>query len=63
MFGLGAVKKVGRLRKASNVVVASAPMAGGGKRSARGQAIAKLMKEKQMSLPQASKYLKEHGGA
>ncbi len=36
---------------------------GAGKRSARGQAIAKLMKEKGMTLPQASKYLKEHGSA
>ena len=34
---------------------------GCGKRSARGQAIAKLMREKGMSLPEASKYLKQHG--
>jgi hypothetical protein len=35
--------------------------AGAGKRSARGQAIAKLMKEKGMTLGQASKHLKEQG--
>lgn len=41
---------------------APAPMAGG-KRAQRGQMISKLMKEKGMTLPQASKYLKEHGSA
>jgi hypothetical protein len=33
---------------------------GAGKRSARGQAISRIMKSKGMTLPQASKYLKEH---
>lgn len=32
----------------------------GGARAARGAAISKLMREKKMSLPEASKYLKEH---
>jgi hypothetical protein len=35
----------------------------GGKRAQRGAMISKLMKEKGMTLPQASKYLKEHGSA
>jgi hypothetical protein len=45
----------------------AAPMAGGashmegGKRAARGAAISKLMKEKGMTLGQASKHIKEHG--
>lgn len=33
----------------------------GGARAVRGAAISKLMREKGMSLPEASKYLKEHG--
>lgn len=33
----------------------------GGARAARGAAISRLMKEKGMTLPEASKYLKEHG--
>lgn len=40
---------------------AVAKMTTGGGRSARGQAIAKLMREKGMSLGEASKYLKENG--
>jgi hypothetical protein len=40
----------------------AAPMSGG-KRAARGAAISKLMKETGMSLPEASRYLKEHGSA
>lgn len=39
---------------------APAPMAGGA-RAARGAAISKLMKEKGMTLGQASKHIKEHG--
>lgn len=38
-------------------------MCGGGARSARGQAIAKLMREKGMTLGQASKHLKEQGSS
>lgn len=36
---------------------------GGKRKSARGQMIAKLMREKGMSLPEASRYLKAHGSA
>ncbi len=53
----------GAVMKKAVAPKASMAVAGGGKRSARGQAISKLMKEKGMSLPQASKYLKENGGA
>jgi hypothetical protein len=67
MFGLGAVKKAGRPRK-GGVVAGAGPsagagvVAGAGKRSARGQMISKLMKERGMTLPEASRFLKENGG-
>ena len=64
MFGLGADKKTrGRPRKNAVQPAKHNAMEGSGKRSARGQAISKLMKEKGLTLPQASKYLKEHGEA
>jgi hypothetical protein len=40
-----------------------APAGAGKKSSARGQMISKIMKEKGLTLGQASKYLKEHGSA
>lgn len=44
--------------------LAPAPkMVGSGARSARGQMISRIMKERGLSLGQASKYLKEHGSA
>jgi hypothetical protein len=57
--------EVAMLKKKGGAMKGCAATACGGasKRSARGQAIAKLMKEKGMTLPQASKYLKENGGA
>ena len=51
----------GMVRKAP--ATAPAAMKGTGARSARGQAIAKLMREKNMTLPEASRYLKQHGSA
>lgn len=44
-----------------SVAPAAATAVKGGARAMRGAAISKLMKEKGMSLPEASKYLKEHG--
>jgi hypothetical protein len=68
LFGLGAEKKArGRPKKGSALpagagLAGAGPVAGAGKRSARGQMISKLMKEKGMSLPEASRFLKENGG-
>lgn len=59
MFGLGA-EMGGAVRKNAKAPKASMAVVGTGKRSARGQAISKLMKEKGMTLGQASKYLKEN---
>lgn len=58
---------MGRPRKMAGAALAGAAMAGAGKKtrapSARGGMISKLMKEKGMTLGQASKHLKEHGSA
>jgi hypothetical protein len=64
----GAVSKKGRederlameVKGLKDKVGGAASGAGKGKRSARGQAISRIMKSKGMTLPQASKYLKEH---
>jgi hypothetical protein len=58
---------MGRPRKMAGAALAGAAMAGAGKKtrapSARGAMISKLMKEKGMTLGQASKHIKEHGSA
>lgn len=60
--GRASLHKVG-VYKGPDAVMRESPTAAvsGGKRAARGQAISKLMKEKGLSLPEASRYLKEHG--
>jgi hypothetical protein len=47
----------GRPKKATTTVVAKKVAKGGG----RGDIVKKIMKEKGLSLPLASKYVKEHG--
>jgi len=49
-----------RRRKPDDSVVTSTAV-GGRKSSARGEIVKKVMREKGLSLPQASKYVKEHG--
>lgn len=51
----------GRKRSARNVVIVDGPSYGGRKPSARGEIVKKVMREQGLSLPQASKYVKEHG--
>jgi hypothetical protein len=56
----------GRKRAARKVVVMDEPMLGGAscggkKPSARGAIVKKVMREQGLSLPQASKYVKDHG--
>lgn len=61
-----AQKVGGRKRAARKVVVMDEPMLGGAscggkKPSARGAIVKKVMREQGLSLPQASKYVKDHG--
>lgn len=51
----------GRKRSARKVVMLGGASCGGKKPSARGAIVKKVMAEKKMSLPEASKYVKEHG--
>jgi hypothetical protein len=64
----GAMKGMGKLTIShGDSCVGGAAPAGGAKKkrapSARNQMISKLMKEKGMTLPEASRYLKQHGSA
>ena len=52
--------QVGTGRKKKAVVIEEATVVKGGARAQRGAAISKLMKEKGMTLGEASRYLKEH---
>ena len=69
MFGMTPEKKMamgGRKRAARSVVIMDGPMLGGAscggrKPSARGAIVKKVMREQGLSLPQASKYVKENG--
>ena len=49
-----------RGRKPSDTDVTSRPV-GGSKRSARGEIVKKVMREQGLSLPEASKYVKQKG--
>lgn len=61
MVAEGAMMAAGRSRKMRGCGMVGGRMVGGGRREARAALVKKIMREHGCSLPEASKYIKEHG--